>query len=229
MDSVCNDLECYQEKAYLFLKERITSFAYKPNERLKALEIAKELGVSRTPVKEALGRLEQEGLVKRELGSGYVVQALSVRDIMNLYMVREALEVEVAQEALPNLSEEAARQMTEILNGSQELLRQKRYDEFLLANRKFHNAVAAATGNDVLRQILAGLNARIWSIGTIIVKRYPPRADEILFENRRILKALISKDPVDLEHAVRTHIRRGGDHVKKFIEQEPHHVYLASM
>jgi DNA-binding GntR family transcriptional regulator len=229
MDSVRSAAECYQEKAYLFLKERITNFAYKPNERLKALEIANELGVSRTPVKEALGRLEQEGLVKRELGSGYVVQALSVRDIMNLYKVREALEIEVAKEALPNLSEGVARQMTEILNGSQELLRQQRYDEFLLANRQFHNAVAAATGNDVLTQILVGLNARIWSIGTIIVKRFPPRADEILFENRRILKALVSNDPVDLERAVRAHIRRGGEHVKKFIEQEPRHIYLTSM
>ncbi|MBI3041515.1 MAG: GntR family transcriptional regulator [Betaproteobacteria bacterium] len=229
MDSIFNKADCYQQRAYLFLKDRITGLAYKPNERLKALEIAKELGVSRTPVKEALGRLEQEGLVKRELGSGYVVQALSVRDIMNLYMVREVLEVEAAKEALPNLSEETSRQMTEILSGSQELLQQERYDEFLLANRKFHNAMAAATGNDVLKQILAGLNARIWSIGTIIVKRYPPRADEILFENRRILKALVSKDPVDLEQAVRAHIRRGGEHVRKFIEQEPHHVYLASM
>lgn len=229
MDSICSTAVCSQDKAYVFLKERITSFIFRPNARLKALEIAKELGISRTPVKEALGRLEQEGLVKRELGSGYVVQAFSVRDIMNLYKVREALEVEVAREALPNVTEEMTLRMAKILSGAQALLREKRYDEFLLANREFHNAIAAATGNDVLKQMLAGLNVRIWSIGTIIVKKYPPRAAEVLFENRRILKALISRDPDDVGQAVRAHIRRGGEHVKKFIEQEPHNLYIASM
>jgi DNA-binding GntR family transcriptional regulator len=215
-----------QDKAYLLLKERITSAVYAPNSRIKALQIANELGISRTPVKEALGRLEQEGLVKREGNSGYLVQALSVRDILNLYKVREALEVEVAKEALVHVSTELTNSMAVILKRAQSLLQRKRYDEFLLANRDFHNALSAATRNAVLRESLSNLNARIWSIGTIIVKRYPPRADEILFENRRILKALTAKSAQDLEQAVRAHIRRGGEHVERFIEQESQNLYI---
>lgn len=217
-----------QNKAYVFLKERITSSIYGLNERLKALEIAKELGISRTPVKEALGRLEQEGLVKREFGSGYAVRALTLRDVMNLYKVREALEVEAAREMLPNLTEATMKRMADILNRAQAILGENRYDEFALANREFHNEIATATGNDVLVQTLAGLNLRIWSIGTIILRKYPARASEVLVENRRILQALISKQPDDVEQAVRAHIRRGGEHVMKLIEHESHNLYLAS-
>ena len=215
-----------QDRAYLCLKERITNSIYPPNSRIKALQIANELGISRTPVKEALGRLEQEGLVKREGKSGYVVQALSVHDILNLYKVREVLEVEVAREAFAHVTPDLTKRMDVILSRAQSLLRRKRYDEFLLANRDFHNAMAAATRNAVLQESLSNLNARIWSIGTIIVRRYPPRADEILFENRRILKALVAKKPQDLEQAVRAHIRRGGEHVEKFIERESQHLYI---
>ncbi|MEX2163973.1 MAG: GntR family transcriptional regulator [Sulfuricaulis sp.] len=222
------DSRSAQEKAYSFLKERITNSTFRPNSRLKALEIAKELGISRTPVKEALGRLEQEGLVKRELGSGYVVQALSIREILNLYKVREVLEVEGAKELLQLLTEDIIHRLDEILNGAQALLQEKRYDDFLRATLKFHNAMVSATGNNVLCEILAGLNARIWSIGTIIVTKYPPRADEILFENRRILKALASRNVDDLERSIRAHIGGAGDSVKRLIEQEPYDLYIAS-
>lgn len=215
-----------QDRAYLYLKERITNSTYPPHSRVKALQIANELGISRTPVKEALGRLEQEGLVRREGKSGYVVQALSVRDILDLYKVREALEVEVAKGALEHATPELAKRLEVILARAQSLLKRKRYDEFLVANRDFHNVLAAATRNVVLQESLARLNARIWSIGTIIVRRYPPRADEILFENRRILKSLASRKARDLEQAVRAHIRRGGEHVQKLIEQESHNLYI---
>jgi DNA-binding GntR family transcriptional regulator len=215
-----------QDRAYVYLKERITDSTYPPSSRIKALQIANELGVSRTPVKEALGRLEQEGLVRREGKSGYVVQALSVRDILNLYKVREALEVEAAKEALAHVTPELTKRLTAILSRAQSLLRRKRHDEFLLANRDFHNEICAATRNVVLLESLANLNARIWSIGTIMVRRYPPRADEILFENRRILKALTAGKAADLEQAVRAHIRGGGQAVEKFIERESHNLYI---
>src|SRR5690242_16860952 len=84
------------DRAYDRLKRSIIDGAYRPGQQLKVLRVARELGISRTPVKEALGRLEQEGLIKREPGSGYSVRGLSVSDILNLYKVREALEVEAA-------------------------------------------------------------------------------------------------------------------------------------
>jgi DNA-binding GntR family transcriptional regulator len=70
------------DRAYEEIKRSIVEGAYKPGQRLKALRVAGELKISRTPVKEALARLEQEGLVRREPGSGFVVRGLSILDIL---------------------------------------------------------------------------------------------------------------------------------------------------
>lgn len=217
-----------QRKAYEYLKEAIVNGAYRPNQRLKALPIANQLGISRTPVKEALGRLEQEGLVKRELGSGYVVHGLSVRGILNLYKVREVLEVEAGREALPHLGDEAIRAMRETLVQADKLFQQGRFDEFLLVNRRFHNTIAKHTQNEVLQQILSGLDAKFWSVGTVIVRRHPDRAQRIRVENRAILDAIVSRDAKAMERSIRAHVRGAARYVKLVVENEPQHLFIAA-
>lgn len=217
-----------QDRAYAYIKERIANSTYQSNERLKPQGIASALGVSRTPVKEALGRLEQEGLVRRALGSGYVVHGLSVRDIINLYKVREALEVEAAREALAHITADDISALGARLERARELLAAERYDDFLRVNREFHDAITAITRNDVLQKVLASLSARFWSIGTIIVRKHPPRAKEILKENRRVLDALASGTQATVEDAVRSHVRGAARHVRAFIEQRPENLYIAA-
>ena len=228
MDPKRDDSSSTQDKAYGYLKDAIVNGAYKPNQRLKVLQIAERLEISRTPVKEALGRLAQEGLVTRDLGSGYVVQGLSVREILDLYRVREVLEVEAAREALPNLNDQVVQEMRETLAQADKLLAQPHFNEFLRVNRKFHNIIVAQTQNKVLQQILSGLDARFWSIGTVVVSRHPQRAKDIRQENRAILDALIAGDVRRVEKAVRAHVRGAANHVRLFIEREPHRFYIAA-
>src|SRR3974390_405079 len=125
MDSKSGPAPSSQQRAYDFLKGEISSFRYRPHHRLKALDIADELGVSRTPVKEALSRLEQEGLVRRELGSGYVVEAITARQILGLYQVREALEVEAAREALPHIGAPLFAKLARSLDSMKKLVKEK--------------------------------------------------------------------------------------------------------
>jgi DNA-binding GntR family transcriptional regulator len=217
-----------QERAYAYVRNRILDFHYRPSQRLKALEIATELGLSRTPVKEALSRLEQEGLVQRAGGYGYVVQAVRVRDVLNLYKVREVLEIEAAREAMPHVTPTMLRHLAAILDRTKAHLREKKLDLFLRTNREFYSALFAATENEVLQHTLAGLNSRIWCIGSMVVMKYPPRADQILLENHRVLKALRARDLKALEHAIRAHIRAAGEAVNAFLEREDRNLYFAS-
>jgi DNA-binding GntR family transcriptional regulator len=214
--------------AYDRVKKLIVDGAFKPGERVRALRLAKELGISRTPVKEALARLEQEGLVKREQGSGYIVRGLSVAEILNLYRVREVLEVEAARAALPNLTPQGRDTMHQILDRADELLDQKRYGDFLRANRKFHNMIAAFARNDVLEEILGNLDARFWSIGTVVVSRRPERAQEIRRENRAILDALISGNVRKTEEAVKAHVHGAAANVRAFIEQQMQNLFVVA-
>jgi DNA-binding GntR family transcriptional regulator len=216
------------DEAYDSLKRSIVEGAYRPGQRLRALRVAKELKVSRTPVKEALARLEQEGLVAREQDSGYIVRGLSVSEILNLYKVREALELEAAGEALPNLTDEAFDAMREALDRADDLLAQKKYADFLRANRKFHNLIVAQTRNSILQEVLSNLDARFWSIGTIVVSRHPQRVQDIRRENRAILDALIGGDVRIVDEAVKAHVRGAAANVRLFIENETQHLFIVA-
>lgn len=216
------------DEAYNSLKRSIVGGAFRPGQRLRALRIAQELKISRTPVKEALARLEQEGLVAREQGSGYIVRGLSVGEILNLYRVREALELEAAREALPNLTAEALGAMHEALDDADDLLARKKYADFLRANRKFHNLIVTQTRNSVLQEILSNLDARFWSIGTIVVSRHPQRVQDIRRENLAILEALVGGDVRIVEKAVKAHVRGAAANVRLFIENETQHLFIVA-
>ena len=216
------------DDVYDSLKKSIVEGAYAPGQRLRALRVAQELKVSRTPVKEALIRLEQEGLIRREQGSGFIVRGLSVREILALYRVREVLEVEVAREAFPNLTPAALSAMRDALDHADELLAQQRYPDFLRANRKFHDLIAEQTGNSVLQELLANLGGRFWSIGTVVLSRHAQRAEEIRGENRAILDALAGGDLKAVEKAVKAHVRGAANAVRLFIENETQHLYIVA-
>lgn len=217
-----------QERAYRYIKDGIINYRLKPNERLTAASLASQINVSRTPVREALSRLEQEKLVMRESGWGYIVRPMTFADVANVFRVREALEVEAAHEALPHLSQGVIDFMGTLLTRAEELLEAQQTAEFLRINRQFHNTIAEHTGNWVLQDMLRMITDRIRIVGALVIERYPERANEILSENQSILRALRSQDPGNVETEIRAHIRRAKECVGMFLTHEPTDNYLDS-
>jgi len=111
-----------QEKAYEFVKEGILTLSLKPNSHLSAVGLAEALGMSRTPVREALSRLEQEGLVIKGPLNGFYVRAIRLKEIIDTYRVREALEVEAALEALPLIDKTILERLGVLLEESRALI-----------------------------------------------------------------------------------------------------------
>lgn len=216
------------DEAYNSLKKSIVEGVYRPGQRLRALRVANELKISRTPVKEALVRLEQEGLIRREQGSGFIVRGLSVREILNLYRVREVLEVEAARQAFAKVTPAALTALREALEDADKLLAQARYPDFLRASRRFHDLITAQTGNSVLQEILSNLGSRFWSIGTVVVSRHVQRAEEIRRENHAILDALGGGDPKAVERAVKAHVKGAANAVRLFVENETQHLFIVA-
>jgi DNA-binding GntR family transcriptional regulator len=209
-----------QDRAYRYIRERIVGSEFKPNQKLRAQDIAARLKTSRTPVREALGRLTQDGLVEKHDGWGYIVTPLTVGAILNLFRVREALEVEAIHEALPNVEKALLSRLAEHLARARELLVKRNLSEFLAESRRFHQAIATATGNPFLHAMLQSITARIQVVGGMLVEKYVGRADEILEENGRILHALTKRDRGAAEAAVRAHIQRGRDRVMQHLGHE---------
>lgn len=196
-----------QSRAYEHIKQRIISLAVAPGMPLRAQEIAAKLKVSRTPVREALSKLEQEGLVLRQNDWGYVVRPMSPKDILDLFTIRESLEVQAAREALPRVDRDELRELEAHLDRAESLLEEQRYPEFRAACREFHLAIAELSENELLFRLLATIRDRILIVGAMHQDTRPERAREVLAENKKILQAFGSGNAKSVVEAVLQHIR----------------------
>lgn len=199
------------EKAYQHIKARIISLELKPRERLRAQEIAAELALSRTPVREALARLEHEGLVVREGGWGYSVRGISVKEATDLFAVRQSLEMQVVREVLPHVSQQLLDKLSDLLQEQETALSNGRIQDFRKKSRAFHLLILAATQNDILQTILSSIDDRVRLIGAIIHEARGDRAREVLSENKSIFESLRDHDESKALCAVQDHLARAKD------------------
>jgi DNA-binding GntR family transcriptional regulator len=206
-----------QEHCYRKLKERILTLDLPPGARIGALEVAAQLGLSRTPVREALGRLEQEALVMHDPAGGYVVRAMSVKEIDDLYRVREYLETEAVLEAMPNLGAAEIARLEALLAEAERNLGE--VSAFLIASRRFYEAIITATGNEVLVRMFGPINDRVRIVGAMLIGAHAPRMKEVLALNADILGALRARDETAAVAAVRAHVRSARDHVATMLAE----------
>ncbi len=197
-----------QDKAYATIKEWIINLDIKPGERLRAQMLAEQLQISRTPIRETLSRLEQEGLVDRTGGWGYVVRSISLKEILDLFRVRQSLEVQAALEALLHVDKELLTSLDRALKDAKLALQARKFSNFRLANQRFRLRIAEAAQNTLLHRILIMINDRIRLVGGLHLNVRAERAGEALSENLVILKCIRKRDAVALEAAVLDHIQK---------------------
>jgi len=206
-----------QDVACDFLREQLLDAALAPGQRLIAQDLAAKLGMSRTPVREAFGRLEQEQLITRDQAGGYIVRAFKVREIVDLYKVREALEVEAAVESMPHIDERTVLDLRSTLKAAQKEIDRQHPRGFLLASRKFHALIAARSGNALLQDLLAKINDKVQMIGMAMFRQVPSSMDEVMAENSAILDAIASGATADVVEAFRRHIRNGKERILRIV------------
>lgn len=172
-------------------------------DRVREEEIARNLGVSRTPVREALQRLQQRGLLVVGAGRGLVVAELSHGQVIELYAMREVLEGSAARFA----AQRATEPEIEIIRALQRELRHTTNNamKVVMLNRQFHQAIYNAAQNqylmqtlDVLHDSFALLNHTTFSM---------PKRRESDEEHRKIVAAIERREPEQAEQAARAHIR----------------------
>ncbi|MCK2243642.1 MULTISPECIES: GntR family transcriptional regulator [unclassified Crossiella] len=195
------------DEVYESLKAMLMDNAFPPDSRLTTDFLAQELGVSRTPVRESLARLETEGLlVKRPMAGYSVTPPLDRRALGELYTVRLALEPMATRLAAVYATDEqlAALAPTEPRAAPQDRSRYADYRSFVAHDAQFHDGVAAAAGNELLRRSIQRLHShlhtyRLWSHGT-------DQPIEALREHAKIAEALRARDSEAAEAAMRAHL-----------------------
>lgn len=197
-----------QDRAYLHVKNQILSLTLKPGQWIKAQDIATEVKVSRTPVREALSRLEQEGFVRRDEGWGYIVISVTLKDARELYKMREVLEVEAVREAVAHVTPADLDSLEVLLRKADQARKQKKVKVFRENTRTFHATIARLANNALLARMLGELEHRVQFLGAMVFEKRAQRMDEVIEENGAILSALRRGDATQAETEVRRHVRR---------------------
>ncbi|EIM72674.1 putative transcriptional regulatory protein GntR family [Nitratireductor aquibiodomus RA22] len=192
------------EYVYKELSQWIREGRYNPGDRIREATVSKELGVSRTPVREALRRLQSERRVTIEPQRGAVVAELDRHEVVELYQLRQHLEGIAARFAAQHASEAEIAEMQDILSRSE----QASGDLKLLnqINWEFHNAIYSAAHNRFLLRSIAAISDEMALLkGT----KYIPddRPASLHQEHRHILDAIAARQPDAADEAAQNHIR----------------------
>lgn len=204
------------KQTYQVLKDRILRRQLQPGERISVDEIARHLGVSRTPVTDALKRLAVEGLVDIVGRRGTFVSSLTALDVAELFDVRAIVELYAAHRILQDGKVDEFLRRTEALmeamRHASESGDYRDYPAFMEADRDFHLVLVELTGNSRLSEVYAGLNVHI-QVSRAHYLSTVEDALQALHEHDAILAAFRSGDAASVEQSLGAHIH----HVKNRI------------
>ena len=187
------------------IREDILKGKFKENEELREATLGKKLGVSRTPVREALRQLELEGLVHIIPNKGAYVTGITEKDVHDIYMTRSMLEGLCARWAAEHISEEQIQEMEEVLLLTEYHLDRGNAKQLAELDGKFHEVLYDASQSRILRHILSDFHKYVQVARKRSVKK-EDRAKKSLEEHREILNALRTGDADRAEELAHIHI-----------------------
>jgi DNA-binding GntR family transcriptional regulator len=189
--------------AYQALMAKLLSGDLQPNEVVTARQIAAQLGISRTPLREAVRRLEGERLLERQRSGAFVVRSLPIDEYMHILSVRRLLEGEAARLAAANSPRAAFEELRARTRKVRRLPADTPTPDFAASDQDLHALVASASGNPVLEQTIADLRRRI---SMFRYGRLPARRAAVCDEHLAIIDALLAGDGKAAQNAMHAHI-----------------------
>ena len=204
------------EQVYETVKGALLSGSFAPGDRINEVDLAAQLDVSKTPVREALRRLEAEDFITITPWRGAIVNEFARKQIVEIYQCREALEGLAARLAADTIDSRGLSRLRKILMQAQNAKAPIKLAEL---NSQFHDMILNYAKNSKLQSMLSLLNdviLRDRNITAFNVKR----RDEILDEHLEILDALEGADSVRAEACARRHVQNGLEMAKRMLDQE---------
>lgn len=189
------------------LRDAIINQVLKPGERLMEIQLAEEMGVSRTPVREAIRKLELEGFVVMVPRKGAYVAGISMKDITEVFEIRAALEVLATGLAAQRITDEELEEMERHLVKETEETEANNLRSIVAIDTTFHDLIYKAARNQKLLQIVNNLQEQLHRFRSASLAR-PGRGKVALEEHRKIVEALASRDITLVEKLAKRHIEK---------------------
>lgn len=206
-----------RDQAYLFLKDAILAGKFAPGDHLVELEIAHSLGLSRSPVREAFRRLEQEGYLA-VTRSGVIVQQISSKDIQGVYYVRQRLEGMCAALAATRVTEAEIIKLRQALKTMELALKEKNDKKIVRAANDFHALLYSLSDNPYLIDLLYATYEKIRHFRTVNIILFQ-RGRGALEEHRAVVEAIAQHAPDKADRLAQEHVAKSWEHTRRSLEK----------
>jgi DNA-binding GntR family transcriptional regulator len=202
--------------AYDKIKKSILSGDLKHDEIYNETDLAKDLGVSRTPVREAIKELSYHGLVTSMPGRGVQVNKFNTKDIKEIYELRESLELWIIDKVSKNYEKFDFKELEKLVLEQKKALIDSNYEDFIALDRKWHRLICKMAANSKIEEILIGTRdiVQIAADQSISVSG---RGDIIINEHLVILEKLKKGDVVGAKKAITLHLKNSKNEILKLL------------
>jgi len=190
------------------LREAIFNGYFEPGEKLDQDRIAEELEVSRTPVREAMRRLESEGFVEVRPHYGAFIAKVSRQDIREVYEIRRVLEAEVVRQVTPLMPESVLDELDRSLTETQAQFEAGDSAKHFESDVYFHETIANFIENRLLKEVIDGLTNRVSVVRRFAELQPGPHLVESFKEHRALLQSIRQRDPEEAAALIRVHLER---------------------
>ncbi len=194
------------DRVYKAIRDLIFSQAFPPGSKLNVEQLCRDLGVSRTPVWDAMKHLETEGLVETVPRQGVFVLNFSVERVREIYAAREVLDGLAARSAAEQIGPTALSALESVIRRQEAAVRALDFDSYSRADIDFHNRLLAAAKNHLLSRLVESLYGQILVL-RLRTLNLRERIQWSFAEHTRIFEAVATHDPERAESAARTHVR----------------------
>lgn len=201
------------------LREAILKGELQPGERLMELQLAQKMGVSRTPIREAIRMLEQEGLAVTIPRKGAAVAGITEKDMEDALEVRAALDELAVRLACDAITEEQLKQLKIAMKNFEDSIRTGDLKRIAQADVAFHDTIYKATGNEKLVSILNNLREQVYRYRVEYLKdetSYP----RLIKEHQELLEGIIKRDKVHVSEVMKKHVENQAEAVKNIIRKQ---------
>jgi len=204
------------------IKTAIIKGKFKPGEKISEGDLAESMGISRTPLREAFRKLENEGFIQIIPRKGAVVADIDTEEAINLYEIKSTLEGLAARLAAGKMKEKAIGKLEKVNEELKELIDKNDLESFYRVHTRFHEGFVKLCGNKRLIQIISNLNDHFNRFG-IISLTLPGQFEKAIEQHAEIIEAFKSGDQNLVEQKVKTNVMTGGrvlvDHLTRIQDQ----------
>ncbi|MBI4490733.1 MAG: GntR family transcriptional regulator [Deltaproteobacteria bacterium] len=207
------------DEATRVIRDMILTGGLPAGSRLRQADLADQMEISRTPLREALMKLEQEGLVEVLPRGGFRVVELKLEEAVELYDIREVLDGLAAHLVAQRVTEQSLKSLQLRMRKMEKCVATKNAHEWFIHHVAFHGELFQASGNSRLIGLTSTVSLSIQRFHPLLLTT-PNRLKEAFLEHQEIFKAIQAQDPQRAEHLARIHIANAKEIVLKVMEEQ---------